>query len=355
VTNSVNNRSASLRHWSTVLGFLAATASITASAAIAPEERQVLLDLYASAGGAGWTNNTGWNDVAGTECTWAGIACNGTGDHVMGIALAANNLVGTLPAINALSQLSNFNVAQNMLSGALPSLTGLVSLQTLYFSSNQFSGSMPDLSGLASLQIIDMNGAGVSGTIPSLAGLTSLQSFEAPNNNLTGSLPSLEGLASLSNFNVDTNQLTGTIPALAGLPNLTGFNVSHNPITGSIPPLPNTLVDFMAGGTQLSGPLPDLSGLTALAHLWVNDDQLSGTVPDLSNLQSLISFLIEGNQFTGVLPDPPPGLNTAGSAVVCPNGFQHIDNAAWDIAVGVTPWWSGCAPTPVTLQEFGVD
>jgi hypothetical protein len=44
-----------------------------ATAAIPAAERQALVDLYNSTGGASWTNRAGWNGAAGTECSWTGV------------------------------------------------------------------------------------------------------------------------------------------------------------------------------------------------------------------------------------------------------------------------------------------
>ena len=103
----------SLHRCVAALGFLLVVASASASAAIPAQERQVLLDLYTSANGASWTNNSGWNGAAGTECTWAAITCDGAGDHVTRIEMPANNLVGTLPAITNLTALTYLDVGNN--------------------------------------------------------------------------------------------------------------------------------------------------------------------------------------------------------------------------------------------------
>ena len=77
-------------------------------AAIPSSERSVLLSLYSSAGGGGWSDNSGWNGASGTECSWNGIVCDAGQTHVVAIALGSNNLVGTLPAsLSALTALQS--------------------------------------------------------------------------------------------------------------------------------------------------------------------------------------------------------------------------------------------------------
>ena len=42
---------------------------------VSTAERNILMDLYNSANGADWVDNTGWGGDAGTECQWYGITC----------------------------------------------------------------------------------------------------------------------------------------------------------------------------------------------------------------------------------------------------------------------------------------
>lgn len=171
--------------------------ALSARAAIPAGERQILLNLYTDTNGAGWTTSTGWNGAAGTECTWYGISCDGTNSHVTAVDLDSNNLTGSLPAINGLSALDDFEVRSNQLTGSIPSLTGLSLLQTFQVGANQITGS-----------------------IPSLSGLSALVEFFASSDQLTGPIPSLTGLSALKDFAVDHNQLTGPIPSLSGLSEL---------------------------------------------------------------------------------------------------------------------------------------
>ena len=173
-----------------VLGLMA-----SAHAAIVASERAVLDQIYNQAGGASWTNNTGWN-TATDECTWYGITCDGTGLHVQGIALNSNYLVGTLPDLNPLSALQTLAVNDNHLTGTLYPISGLTALIAFNVSNNQLQGALPNPSNLASLQY-----------------------YLAANNQFTGTLPpSLANNNALLRFYVAGNQLTGAAP-LAPSPN----------------------------------------------------------------------------------------------------------------------------------------
>ena len=295
-----------------------------AQAAIPAGERNVLLAIYNQTGGASWTNNTGWNGNAGTECTWSGVACDGGQTHVIGIILqtgasVGNNLVGTLPSLSALTSLQTFAVGHNQLSGPIPSLAGLSALQYFYADHNQLTGS-----------------------IPALTGLTALREFYVNSNQLTGAIPALTGLSALQEFSVSGNQLTGSLPTLAGL---------------------TALVEFDASFNQLTGAMPSLAGLTALQYFDVGANQLTGSVPSLSGLAALKSFYVYLNRLTGPMALPPsPSALLPGESNVCGNQLASTGNAsadaAWDVASGSVPafdkpGWLACQAVGFGDQVVG--
>ncbi|MFT3779037.1 MAG: IPTL-CTERM sorting domain-containing protein [Ottowia sp.] len=229
--------------WRRLLASIALAASVLpAAAAIPASERQVLLDLYAATAGAGWTNNTNWNGAAGTECTWFGVNCDAGEDHVTGVVLPANNLVGALPGnINQLTALVAFSVWNNQLSGSIPSLAGLVNLRAFAVNDNQLSGAIPPLSGLTVLTWFYVYNNQLSGPIPPLSGLTTLEYFSADGNRLSGAIPALTGLTALRYFMVHDNRLSGSMPSLDGLTTLERVFVHGNQLTGAPPAAPATL------------------------------------------------------------------------------------------------------------------
>ena len=284
------------------------TVATTALGAIPSTERDVLIALYLNTGGNQWGGNFRWClgacptsgtptfNSPGTECTWDGITCDATKAHVIGISLPNFNLVGTMPELANLTNLQQIDVGANSLSGAIPELAGLPALVTASFGANGFS------------------------SLPQLSAPPSLQQFRAGYNQLTGSLPDLRGLTALTFFDVDRNQLSGPVPSISGLAALQSFSVARN---------------------KLSGTIPQLSGLPSLQYFYVNDNQISGPLPDLSGLTSLLYVQVEGNHLTGSLPVAPPSLVGSGSAL-CPNSFDLQStprDAAWNWAVGQTPWW----------------
>ncbi len=188
--------------------------SAVSVAAIPLSERAVLLSLFDSTAGTSWAHNANWYGAPGTECTWYGISCNIDGNHVTGISLVNNGLVGTLPFnLNQLSALQSVFLSQNQLSGSIPSLSGMTALLYLALDRNALTGNLPSFTGLNALQIIDVSNNRLSGTIPGIAELNALTGFYITSNQLTGFLPSLTGLTLLQDFYVGNNQLHGSVPA----------------------------------------------------------------------------------------------------------------------------------------------
>ena len=124
---------------------------------------------------------------------------------------------------------------------------------------------------------------------------------------------------------MEGNRLSGTLPALSGLAALEYFNASGNALNGAFPPL---------------------AGLANLRGFFVQNNALSGAIAPLSGLENLQSFYVFGNQLSGPVPAPAPPRLAAGDSRLCPNLLDRIDNAGWDAATGVTPWWSDCTVNP---------
>ena len=257
---------------SSIFVFAATAICATAHAAIPISERTALLDLYTSTNGGSWTTSTGWNGVAGTECTWFRVTCDGTSSHVTGIGLNNNHLTGSLPSLNGLSNLSDFRVYSNQLTGTIPSLTGLTNLNYFDAGFNQLTGTIPALTGLTNLGNFSVFYNQLTGTIPALAGLTNLGYFNVGINQLTGTIPSLSGLSNLNYFNVDSNQLTGSIPDLTGLTALSYFRVGANHLDGTLPVAPSSL--FAGQSTLCPNDFPESSYVDA--PVW---DAATGVTP----------------------------------------------------------------------------
>lgn len=110
--------------------------------AIPAEECGALVLLYEATGGDNWNDNSGWLDLSNgkTPCDWNGVVC--AGDHVTGLQLAGNKLVGELPrAIGRFSALEELQLARNRLTGNAPAtLCDLIdTVQNADFAYNQIA------------------------------------------------------------------------------------------------------------------------------------------------------------------------------------------------------------------------
>ena len=117
-------------------------------------EKEVLIKIYNSMGGAEWKKNTNWithPDVS----MWKGVKMNHQTGRVNKILLADNNLVGSLPPeIGTLEELIEIDLRINRISGEIPeSLCSLKLLEGLYLFENDLEGKIPEgLSRLPALK-----------------------------------------------------------------------------------------------------------------------------------------------------------------------------------------------------------
>lgn len=126
----------------------------------------------------------------------------------------------------------------------------------------------------------------------------------APGNNLSGTLPDLQ-LPKLVFLSVKHNDLTGQIPDFSGLPLLTILDLSENELSGSIPNFSNltALIRLRLFTNQLSGNVPDFSNFPVLEELFLYRNQLEGEIPNFSALPQLAYLSLGENQLIGCIPD----------------------------------------------------
>lgn len=339
-----------------------------ALAAVPSAERDALIALYEATGGSSWSESGGWLGAAGTECSWFGVSCNDEGTAVTTLSLAANNLVGTLPAkLAALTRLRALDLSDNALTGAIGSeITALTSLESLLLTRNALSGTIPSSIGaLTKLRVLALDECGLSGAIPSqigqltaleelyldqsgftslpsaigglvnlvaldaaanaiegtipkeLGALVALESLYLQMNRFTGSIPAeLRTMTSLRDLNLSENQLTGPIPKELGeLAQLRWLDLSMNQLSGAIPPEIGNLANLEALAlymNALGGSIPsELNGLTHLEELLLANNQLTGPIPSgIAGLSSLLNIALDHNQLTGTIPDELGSIET---------------------------------------------
>ena len=304
-------------------------------------DRQVLIELYEAAGGAGWINSDGW----GTDrplSSWHGVRTDAEG-YVSHLWLVYNGLAGRLPpSLGRLRRLEELALYENRIGGDIPAELGqLRRLKKLYLSGNELTGGIPATLGeLVALQDLTLSNNGLTGPIPAELGnlrdLTRLWLFE---NNLSGGLPKeLGALALLERLSISGNELSGPLPPEWGaLGSVEQLHLYGNALSGPIPPewggmgrlellhlfdnsltgrLPaelgelGALKEFIAYSNRLSGAIPpELGNLGNLENLELNSNDLTGTVPpELGRLISLGNLRLDRNRISGSIPPALGGM-----------------------------------------------
>lgn len=288
-----------------------------------------------------------------TRCTLFGLNAmnlSGTFPSSLGnlqsltsLSLFTNQITGTLPtSISSLTNLQVFEVDNNRLTGSIPTAIGLISgltlfdlhnnlitgpvpselcflkkLTKLYLFINSLVGSIPPcLGNLVSLQYLQLDSNSLQGKIPeSLGELINLLELDLFGNSLTGSIPpSLGNLSSIVNLFLFDNCLTGTIPRQLFSPSmLEEFDLYSNVLSGTIPRSLGTarsLLGLFLASNALTGTIPNMSNLTKLQNLQLDDNRLSNRIPTaLATLKSLLYLDLSGNMLSGVLPTELTQLN----------------------------------------------
>jgi|GEM_PF-3449012 len=111
----------------------------------------------------------------------------------------------------------------------------------------------------------------------------------------------------VTGINLFDNDLSGTIPDISGLPYLEFLSLAQNNIGGSIPASINSLIylDFFdLAYNNLSGTIPYMGDCTLLWNFSLNSNQLEGTIPTwFTNLPVLGYINLRSNNLTGSIPD----------------------------------------------------
>ena len=138
---------------------------------------------------------------------------------------------------------------------------------------------------------------------PELGNLGKLTRLSLSYNNLSGALPKeLGNLVELTYLFLYNNALSGPIPTeLGNLARLVSLWLYNNSFSGPIPKefgQLSSLRQLRLQNNALSGPIPtELAQLESLVSIYVHDNQLSGIVPDLTGLSQLDKVRVQDNQF----------------------------------------------------------
>ena len=182
---------------------------------LSDSDRDVLVALYYSAGGASWSADANWLSAKPVG-EWYGVNTNSDG-RVTELALPDNQLTGEIPPeLSRLSNLSVLALPDNQLTGEIPPELGLLSnLTGLLLGDNQLTGKIPpELGRLSNLMLLFLDNNRQKDAIPpELGRLSNLTELFLHDNQLTGDIPpELGALSNLTWLALQGNQLTGCIP-----------------------------------------------------------------------------------------------------------------------------------------------
>ena len=249
------------------------------------------------------TQSLNWAETLSMS-SWDGVTVAGTSPRVTELTL--NRTVnGSIPAaLGDLGGLTRLDLGKNSLSGSIPA----------------------ELNQLTNLTYLALDNAGLSGTIPDLSTLTSLEKLYLHANNFTGTFPTwlgtLTNLTHLHLFGTAKKDplgvgLSGTIPDLSTLTSLEELIIDDNGLTGMIPTWLGDLTSLTRldlDRNPLGGTIPAVLGnLSNLNHLDLSENGLTGTIPaelgNLSNLEHLslydhhaINKPLQDNALEGDIP-----------------------------------------------------
>ena len=294
-----------------------------------------LVDLYNSANGAKWTNNSGW--LKGPVGSWFGISLDTTG-RVTSINLSNNNLAGSLPvSLNNLENLTILTLSNNQLNGAIP--LALASIKNLNADVSYNNYTFTGLEPIAKIIIANYNynftylpqhnltiqragnklSVSVGGKPSNISYswyengsyLASIQGDSAffPTSSGTYSVIAYDTAIYYASIAADTVTISGTAVntnvsdslALVDLYNSTnGANWTNNAgwLTSPV--------------NSWHGIYLDTTGRVSLINLPSNN--LFGTLPStVGSLQNLLTFNVDGNHLIGSIPisiNTQPDLNS---------------------------------------------
>lgn len=250
--------------------FFAAMA-VMAQNQIPDAERQALMDLYEATNGDQWRRNSGWKDEHGQ------FTAPGTEGDWYGVNLSEEG-----------DAVLGISLSHNHLKGKIPdSFSNLTQLGWLRLSSTELSEFPLPVTELPNLTSLSLGGAGLTGTIPKALG----------------------NLKQLKYLFLGQNELEGAVPAsMNQLRNLSSLYLQGNALTS----------------------LPDLSGMTSLVILQVQDNLLTGPIPTwIANMAQLRDLYLSENQLTGGVPAELATLESLSTLDLSANQIDHFPRADW--------------------------
>ncbi|KAJ4978636.1 hypothetical protein NE237_009416 [Protea cynaroides] len=159
---------------------------------------------------------------------------------------------------------------------------------------------------LPSLKVLSLVSLGLWGPLSGkISRLSSLEILNISSNFLYGTIP--QEISSMGKFQtliLDDNMFTGYVSDWMGsLPLLAVLSLKNNSLSGTLPKSLGTMVNLRVlalSMNQLSGPVPDLSNLTNLQVLDLEDNYLGPLFPTLGS--KVVELVLRKNRFSSGIP-----------------------------------------------------
>uniref|UniRef100_A0A0E0BQE7 non-specific serine/threonine protein kinase n=1 Tax=Oryza glumipatula TaxID=40148 RepID=A0A0E0BQE7_9ORYZ len=277
----------------------------------------VLVQVFVASADTNAQDTSGLKGIAGSwdsaPSNWAGN--DPCGDKWIGIICTGNRVTSMLKTVKFRTVRDAFWGHSVLIRITVP---GLILQQELARppSFNHWNlEQAPKLNSCRLRLYRSLNSNKFTGSIPpSLGGLSKLYWFDLADNQLTGGLPisnatspGLDNLTSTKHLLLDNNKFSGSIPSTLGLLNtLEVLRFDNNAqLTGPVPTNLNNLTklaEFHLANSNLTGPLPDLTGMSSLSFVYLENLRISGEVPQsLFSLPSIQTLRLRGNRLNGTL------------------------------------------------------
>ncbi|ERM93573.1 hypothetical protein AMTRI_Chr03g55930 [Amborella trichopoda] len=237
-----------------------------------------------------------------------------------------------LTTLTGLPNLKVLSLVSLGLWGQLPpKIARLYSLEILNVSSNFFYGRIPqEISLLRNLQTLILDDNLFTGSVPDwFSALPVLTVLSLRNNSFSGSLPSsLKTMESLRVLVLSTNQLYGEVPDISSLTNLQILDLENNNLGPQFPILGNKIVKLVLRKNRFSSNIPsEIASCFQLKKLDLSFNRFLGPLSlSLFSLPAIEYLDLGGNKLTGMLSEN----------ISCNNGLQFVDISS-NLLTGTLP------------------